>query len=78
MKSNSQKTNKKDVTARREFGLRLVTARQEKGMSQIELAKQVKSTSQTLSNIEHGYYWPRLHLYVAICRALGVKSMPLF
>ena len=40
-------------------------------MSQIELAKRVGVTRQTIGMIESGDYNPSLKLCIAICRELG-------
>ena len=46
-------------------------ARMEKDMSQIELAKRIGVTRQTIGMIEAGDYNPSLKLCIAICRELG-------
>ena len=46
-------------------------ARMEKDLSQIELAKRVGVTRQTIGMIESGDYNPSLKLCIAICRELG-------
>lgn len=51
--------------------LKLKFARIEKGLSQIELAKRIGVTRQTIGMIEAGDYNPTLKLCLAICRELG-------
>lgn len=51
--------------------LKMKFARMEKDISQIELAKKVGVTRQTIGMIEAGDYNPTLKLCLAICRELG-------
>ena len=51
--------------------LKMKFARIEKDISQIELAKRVGVTRQTIGMIEAGDYNPALKLCIAICRELG-------
>ena len=51
--------------------LKMKFARMEKDLSQIELAKRVGVTRQTIGMIEAGDYNPTLKLCLAICRELG-------
>ena len=51
--------------------LKLKFARIEKGLSQIELAKRIGVTRQTIGMIEAGDYNPTLKLCLALCRELG-------
>ena len=51
--------------------LKMKFARMEKDLSQIELAKRVGVTRQTIGMIESGDYNPSLKLCIAICRELG-------
>ena len=51
--------------------LKMKFARMEKDLSQIELAKRVGVTRQTIGMIESGDYNPTLKLCIAICRELG-------
>ena len=51
--------------------LKMKFARMEKDLSQIELAKRVGVTRQTIGMIESGDYNPTLNLCIAICRELG-------
>ena len=51
--------------------LKMKFARIEKYISQIELAKRVGVTRQTIGMIEAGDYNPTLKLCIAICRELG-------
>lgn len=57
---------------------RMRAARTAKGMSQLELAKEVGATRQTIGLIEAGRYNPSLKLCIAICRVLGVTLDDLF
>ena len=58
--------------------LKLKIARMEKGLSQIELAKRIGVTRQTIGMIEAGEYNPTLKLCIAICRELGKTLDDLF
>ena len=58
--------------------LKLKLARMEKDMSQIDLAKKVGVTRQTIGMIESGDYNPSLKLCLAICWALDKKLDDLF
>jgi len=51
--------------------LKMKFARMEKDISQIELAKRVGVTRQTIGMIEAGDYNPTLKLCIAICKELG-------
>ena len=51
--------------------LKLKLARMEKDLSQIDLAKRVGVTRQTIGMIEAGDYNPTLNLCIAICKKLG-------
>lgn len=51
--------------------LKMKFARMEKDLSQIELAKRVGVTRQTIGMIEAGDYNPTLKLCISICRELG-------
>ena len=51
--------------------LKMKFARIEKDISQLELAKRVGVTRQTIGMIEAGDYNPTLKLCIAICRELG-------
>jgi putative transcriptional regulator len=50
--------------------LKLKLARMEKDLSQIDLAKRVGVTRQTIGMIESGDYNPTLNLCIAICKEL--------
>ncbi len=58
--------------------LRLKFARIEKDISQIELAKRVGVTRQTIGMMEAGEYNPSLKLCIAICKELGKTLNDLF
>lgn len=58
--------------------LKMKFARMEKDMSQIELAKRVGVTRQTIGMIETGDYNPTLKLCIAICKELGKTLNDLF
>lgn len=57
---------------------RVKLARLEKSMTQIQLAKKVKVTRQTIGLIEKGEYNPSLQLCIAIAKALGKTLDELF
>lgn len=58
--------------------LKLKLARMEQDISQIDLAKRVGVTRQTIGMIESGDYNPSLNLCKAICKALGKTLNDLF
>ena len=58
--------------------LKMKFARMEKDMSQIELAKRIGVTRQTIGMIEAGDYNPSLKLCLSICWALGLTLNDLF
>ncbi len=58
--------------------LKLKIARMEKDISQIDLAKMVGVTRQTIGMIESGDYNPTLKLCLAICKALDKTLDDLF
>lgn len=58
--------------------LKMKFARMEKDISQIELAKRVGVTRQTIGMIEAGDYNPTLKLCIAICRELGKTLNDIF
>lgn len=58
--------------------LKLKMIRMEKGLSQIDLAKKMGVTRQTIGMIEAGDYNPSLKLCIAICRELGKTLDELF
>ncbi len=58
--------------------LKLKFARMEKDISQIDLAKMVGVTRQTIGMIESGDYNPTLKLCLAICKALDKTLDDLF
>lgn len=58
--------------------LKMKVARIEKDISQIELAKRVGVTRQTIGMIEAGDYNPTLKLCVAICKELDKTLNDLF
>lgn len=58
--------------------LKMKFARIEKDISQIELARRVGVTRQTIGMIEAGDYNPTLKLCIAICKELGKTLDDLF
>lgn len=58
--------------------LKVKFARLEKDLSQIELAKRVGVTRQTIGMIEAGDYNPTLKLCIAICKELDKTLNDLF
>ncbi|MBQ9781194.1 MAG: helix-turn-helix transcriptional regulator [Clostridia bacterium] len=57
---------------------RMKAARQEKNLSQAELAKAVGVSRQTVNMIENGDYNPTVALCIKICRVLDVTLNDLF
>jgi DNA-binding XRE family transcriptional regulator len=55
------------------FGRRLAELREEKGVSQAELAERAGCHRFTVSKLERGDQEPAWPLVVALCRALGVS-----
>lgn len=53
-------------------------ARIESDMKQVDLAKAVSVTRQTIGMIESGNYNPSLNLCISICQALGKTLDELF
>jgi len=53
-------------------------ARVERGLTQVQLAKQVNATRQTIGLIEKGEYNPSLNLCIAISKALNKTLDDLF
>ena len=58
--------------------LKLKLARMEKDLSQIDLAKRVGVTRQTIGMIEAGDYNPTLKLCIAICKELDKTLNDIF
>ena len=58
--------------------LKLILARMELDISQIELAQKVGVTRQTIGMIEAGNYNPSLKLCTDICRVLGKTLNDIF
>lgn len=58
--------------------LKMKLARMEKDLSQVELAKRIGVTRQTIGMIESGDYNPTLNLCLAICRELDKTLNDLF
>ena len=54
------------------------TARQEKGISQTDLAKTIGVSRQTITMIENGDYNPTVALCLKICKALDKTLDELF
>lgn len=54
------------------------TARQEKGISQTDLAKTIGVSRQTINMIENGDYNPTVALCLKICKALDKTLDELF
>lgn len=57
---------------------RMKALRQEKNLSQAELARMVGVSRQTINMIENGDYNPTVALCLKICRVLGVTLDDLF
>ncbi|ARK29503.1 helix-turn-helix transcriptional regulator [Halalkalibacter krulwichiae] len=58
--------------------MRLKVARVEKELSQVELAKRIGVSRQTIGLIEAGKYNPSLSLCIAICKELSKTLDDLF
>lgn len=58
--------------------IRMKAARQDKGLSQEELARLAGVSRQTINMIERGDFNPSLHLCLGICRILGRTLDELF
>ena len=58
--------------------LRMKAARQDKGLSQEELARLAGVSRQSINMIERGDFNPSLHLCLGICRILGRTLDELF
>ena len=59
-------------------GKKVKLARQEKKLSQEELAKRIGVSRQTINMIENGSYNPTLQLCIKICKELNKKLDELF
>ena len=59
-------------------GKKMKLARQEKKLSQEELAKRIGVSRQTINMIENGSYNPTLQLCIKICKELNKKLDELF
>ena len=57
---------------------RLKEIRAQKGISQIELAKMVGTTRQTIISVEKGTYSPSAKLALLLCVALDCKFEDMF
>ncbi len=60
-----------------EFGAEIRRRRELLGLDQREFAKAVGISYKHFFNIEAGVAWTGLTPYIAICRALNVKEIPL-
>lgn len=58
-----------------EFNKKLKKLREEKGLSQAELAKMASVSQTAISDIETGNKMPKLDTAMKICKALNVKLM---
>ncbi len=65
---------KKDLKS---FGLEVRRLRNERNLSQTELADKIGFSNKHLNHIEYGTNWPSMRIYIALCRALGVEKIPL-
>ena len=57
---------------------RMKRARNEKDLSQTDLAKKIGVSRQTINMIENGGYNPTIELCIRICKELGVTLNDLF
>ena len=60
------------------LGDKIKQKREELGLSQEELARQIEVSRQTINMIERGDYNPTLKLCIQICHALGKTLDELF
>lgn len=60
------------------MNLKMRQTRQERGLSQSDLARAVGVSRQTINMVESGEYNPTLALCLRICRALGCTLDELF
>ncbi|MBQ9704552.1 MAG: helix-turn-helix transcriptional regulator [Clostridia bacterium] len=60
------------------INIKMKTARQEKGISQTDLAKTIGVSRQTINMIENGDYNPTVALCLKICKALDKTLDELF
>lgn len=58
-----------------EFNKKLKKLREEKGLSQAELAKMAGVSQTTICDVEIGNKMPKLDTAMKICKALNVKLM---
>ncbi len=58
-----------------EFNKKLKKLREEKGLSQAELAKMAGVSQTAISDVETGNKMPKLDTAMKICKALNVKLM---
>lgn len=58
-----------------EFNKKLKKLREEKGLSQAELAKMAGVSQTAISDVETGSKMPKLDTAMKICKALNVKLM---
>ena len=60
------------------IGSRLKEARQRRGLTQAELARQVSVTTSAIGNYETSVSTPREHVLIALMKALGVDANYLY
>ena len=56
------------------YGQRIKELRQEKGLTQAELAKQISTTASTVGKYEREVLQPNVDMIVNICKFFGVTS----
>ncbi len=61
------------MLSRGEFGYQIRKLREDKGLSQMELARLVKMKRSTLGDTETGERYPTLHETVALARYFGLR-----
>ncbi|MDR1018266.1 MAG: helix-turn-helix transcriptional regulator [Lachnospiraceae bacterium] len=62
-----------EESAKLDLQISLMKAREEKGLSQRDLAKKMKKPQSTVVRIENGQTDPKLSTILSIARALGKK-----
>lgn len=62
----------------KKIGKRVKKLRQDKNLSQADLAEKIEKSVDTISNIERGQFSPRLETALHIATALNVKLHELF
>lgn len=56
------------------FGNKLKTLRKSKELTQLELARQLNLSKETVSSYEQGNMYPSVEVLIKLCQILGVSS----